>query len=157
DGAVDGVLVHGVDVTEQVLARREIEAAVRARDEFLSVAAHEMRTPVTSLRGFAQLVLRQLDRGGAADPERGRHALAEGDRQTRRRTEVRSRLLDAPGMEAGRRVVEPRPTDLGTLVEQAAESVRRAAPGRVVTIAADGPIAALVDPPRFEQVLVNLL
>ena len=39
----------------------EAEHAVRGRDEFLSVAAHELRTPVTSLRGFAQLAVRQLD------------------------------------------------------------------------------------------------
>src|SRR3712207_3909604 len=38
--------------------RAEAERAVRSRDEFLPVAAHELKTPVTSLRGFAQLALR---------------------------------------------------------------------------------------------------
>src|SRR5438045_8588016 len=43
------------------LAIRTAEDAVRAREQFLSVAAHELKTPVTSLRGSAQLTLRALD------------------------------------------------------------------------------------------------
>jgi signal transduction histidine kinase len=55
-GVVEGILMFSFDVTEQVVARRRIEeqrcaaeAAVRARDEFLSVASHELRTPLTTI------------------------------------------------------------------------------------------------------------
>jgi signal transduction histidine kinase len=41
------------------LARAEAEQALRNRDEFLSVAAHELRTPITSFRGFTDLLMRQ--------------------------------------------------------------------------------------------------
>src|SRR4029077_14635253 len=76
DGAVDGVLAYGFEVTDQVLARRKLEdehriaeaaqhqaeAAVRTRDEFLSIASHELRTPLTSLCLQADGALRALAR-----------------------------------------------------------------------------------------------
>ncbi|HEU0165526.1 MAG TPA: PAS domain-containing protein, partial [Thermomicrobiales bacterium] len=52
------------------LARAEAEAAVRIRDEFLSAAAHDLRTPLTAAQGRAQLMLRQLQRQGGLDPDR---------------------------------------------------------------------------------------
>src|SRR5689334_20251423 len=70
----------------------EAQEAIRLRGEFISVAAHELRTPVTSLKGFAQLVIRDLDRG-AITPERVRGALETIDRQADRLTLLVSRLL----------------------------------------------------------------
>ncbi|HEY1294868.1 MAG TPA: GAF domain-containing protein, partial [Chloroflexota bacterium] len=53
---------------------REARAAVSIRDEFLSVAAHELKTPMTSLRGYAQLLGREFDREDGVNPERARRA-----------------------------------------------------------------------------------
>jgi signal transduction histidine kinase len=56
---------HGRRVAETLdAARRDLQQALRARDEFLSVAAHELKTPITGLRGYVHLLLRQLDRTG---------------------------------------------------------------------------------------------
>ena len=55
--------------------REEAEAAVRAQDEFLSIASHELRTPVASVKATAQLVQRSLRRG-TLDPERAEYYLA---------------------------------------------------------------------------------
>ena len=60
-------------------ARHEAQSALRQRDEFLSIAAHELKTPVTSLSGHTQLALRKLTRGGPIGP-RARHQSA-GNRQ----------------------------------------------------------------------------
>src|SRR5438874_633909 len=69
DGAVVGVLTFGVDVTTQVEARRrmetvaaELQRAVEARDEFLSVASHELKTPLTALRLQVQSLQRSVHR-----------------------------------------------------------------------------------------------
>ena len=51
-------------------AAREASAASRARTEFFRVAAHEVRTPLTSLRGYVQLLQQHLDAGAALEPER---------------------------------------------------------------------------------------
>src|SRR5258708_16311055 len=82
------------------------EAAIRVRDEFLSVAAHELRTPITSLRGFGQMLSRQMDRDGAPDPTPLRKALEAVDLQSIKLTALVSQLLDISRLEAGRLVLE---------------------------------------------------
>src|SRR5204862_291742 len=49
--AVDNAMLY----TEQVEARRKVEDLSRLKDEFLSIASHELRTPVTSIKGYTQL------------------------------------------------------------------------------------------------------
>lgn len=51
DGRGDFLITHAVEVTDQVRARRDVEDALRLRDDFLSIASRELKTPVTALRG----------------------------------------------------------------------------------------------------------
>src|SRR5204862_4875480 len=63
---------------ENARLHAEAQRATRLRDEFLSVAAHELKTPMTSLRGYAQWLLRPLKQGRPPDPtvlERGLRAI----------------------------------------------------------------------------------
>lgn len=55
DGSAYGVYQHTVDITEQVEARNKIQAALKARDVFMSIASHELNTPLTSLKLQTQL------------------------------------------------------------------------------------------------------
>ncbi len=80
---------------------REAQEALAARDEFLSVAAHELKTPITSLRGYAQLTLRTMDQSGGVDPERLRQALSVINIQSDRLTRLVSQLLDVSRIQSG--------------------------------------------------------
>jgi len=124
-GQVIGIASIARDVTERKeaeararqLAQEQAalaaaEAAVRERDRFLSVAVHDLKTPITSLRGYAQLMLRQLDRAGEIDRERLGRALLTIDQQSDRLARLVGQLLDASRLEAGKLPLQREKVDL---------------------------------------------
>lgn len=134
----------------------QLKEAVHARDEFLSIAAHELRTPVTSLRGFAQLLLRQLDKA-ALDPNVLRQYLQIMDQQSIKLTKLVSQLLDISRLDSGRLITEPQLADLATLVRGVVENLRKTATNHTITLSAPPSLVTVVDPIRMEQVIINLL
>jgi signal transduction histidine kinase len=142
------------------LLRNEVaerKRAEEARDEFLSVAAHELKTPMTSLRGFAQLLVGQLERGETPDSERLRRALHAIDRQSEKLSRLVSQLLDVSRLQAGRLVLEPRLTDIVELVETVVAMARSQTSRHELTVDGGAAVHALVDPLRLEQVVTNLI
>lgn len=103
---------------------REAQQAIGLRDEFLSVAAHELKTPVTSLLGFAQLLLRQLQRGDMPDADRLERALKNIQQQSEKLTRLISQLLDISRIQAGRLKLDTERVDLSKLTEDAVEVTR---------------------------------
>jgi len=134
----------------------EARQAVRARDEFLSVAAHELKTPITGLRGYAQLALRRLERDGSLEPSQVRRAMEIIDQQSRRLSQLVGQLLEVSRIEAGQLRLERQPADLAALVEEAV-AFSRARYSRQHIVVRAQPVTAVVDPLRLEQVLTNLL
>lgn len=143
-------------VTERE-ARKLAEEAVRKRDEFISVAAHELKTPVTSLRGYAQVLLRQYERTGALDPERVTRAMEAISQQTNKLTSLTEQLLNLSRIEMGKLKLAAEETDLAALVGEVVGRMRLSNPARVIECRADGRICAFVDPLRVEQVVTNLI
>ena len=146
-----------LEANEQL--RREIaerKRAEEARDEFLSVAAHELKTPLTSLRGFAQLLARPPGEG-SLEAERLGPALRAIDQQSEKLSRLVTRLLDVSRIAAGRLVLERRVTDVVALVEGVVATARAWTEHHGLTIRAPAAVLALVDPLRLEQVLTNLL
>lgn len=138
-------------------ARAEAEAAVRQRDAFLGAAAHELKTPITSLRGFAQLLRRQVDRTGGADPAHVAQAMAEVDRQSHRLAALVDQLLDLTRLDEDRLELELQHLDLAELVARAADELRTAHPRHPLRVDAPGPVVVRADPGRVEQLLVSLV
>lgn len=130
---------------------REREAAIQTRDDFLSIASHELNTPLTSLR----LQLHTL----ARDPATPQRRIAAIDRQISRLSRLVGDLLDVSRMTSGRLPLATREVDLGTLVRAAASrlSADAASSGSEITIEAGEPVAAEIDPERIDQVVTNLL
>jgi signal transduction histidine kinase/transcriptional regulator with GAF, ATPase, and Fis domain len=136
---------------------REARDAISVRDEFLSVAAHELKTPLTSLRGYAQLLVRDFDRGHEIDPQRGRRSARTIMLQADKLSRLITQLLDVSRIQAGQLAIDCRPTNLVELVQQAVDDVRPQLGGHAPTIRLPGELLAVVDPLRFEQVIANLL
>ncbi len=135
---------------------RELSAALAARDEFLSVAAHELKTPLTTLRAYAQLLLRDRTRERGVQPERLETALTAIDGQTRKLDRLLTRLLDVSQIEAGQLRVDPVQTDLAALVRSEVEHYHTG-DGHEVVVNGPRHLDALVDPVRFDHVVTNLL
>jgi signal transduction histidine kinase len=138
-------------------ARQETEAALRLRDEFLSIAAHELRTPLAGLLGRAQLTLRQLKRVGHLEPARVVQAMDVIAGQAGKLSHLLNQLLDVSRLEAGKLTLDRQPTDLASLVEQVVAGARGWHDGRAITLSAPASLEARVDPLRLEQALINLL
>ncbi len=167
NGAVDALVYHAVDVTEQVVARTLVErargeataaldraeSAARVREEFLSIATHELRTPVTSISGYAQLALKALTTGRT---ERLQPALETVVRQSERLAILITQLLDASRISGGSLAIEPEPTDLSVLVTRAVDAARIRSDAHHWVADVPPDLRASVDPVRTEQVLTNL-
>ncbi|CAA9578477.1 MAG: diguanylate cyclase/phosphodiesterase (GGDEF & EAL domains) with PAS/PAC sensor(s) [uncultured Thermomicrobiales bacterium] len=135
----------------------EAQAAVRARDQFLSIAAHELRTPVSSIKGYAQMLLR-AQRKGTITPERIRRSLETIDNSTDRLTLLTSDLLDVSRIRLGHLPLRPAEIDLAAKVRSVVARYLESAGGahRIDVAIPPGAYRVVADSDRIDQVLTNL-
>src|SRR4051812_32138671 len=87
---------------EEQLARAQAEQALRERDEFMALASHELKTPVSTLSATAQLLHRQLERQQQLSPDQLSRALERVHDQSRRLARLIDHLLDVSRINAGK-------------------------------------------------------
>ena len=136
-------------------ARAEAEVALRVRDEFLGMAAHELRGPLTAIKGSAQMVTRALGRGALSQEltERSVGMIAESSGRLER---MLADLLDVSRMRTEGLTAELAPMDLAVLVAEVAGRHADTAGGRRIEQDVESaPVRG--DAHRLEQVLENLL
>ncbi|MFH0902235.1 MAG: ATP-binding protein [Pseudomonadota bacterium] len=164
DGRVQGAVLTLVDISERRHldeARRQAEV-VKAREEFLSIASHDLRSPLTSIRLKVQGLVRRLERAGiAAMPvEQLIDSLAAVDRQCGRMVALIEQLLTRSHAVEGK--LEPRREEVD-LVQLAKEVVDRhqdqieAAGCRLQVTAEERAISGQWDRGLLDQVISNLL
>lgn len=150
------------DVTEQMALQEELRGTVRARDEFLSIASHELKTPLTSLKLQAQLHQRAISRNDptAYAPERVDTIIYQTDKQVSRLTRLVDDMLDVSRIRSGRLKIERERFDLCGLVDEVVERMRTqftdasyAVPEVIKSDRAVGDWDRL----RLDQVITNLL
>src|SRR5437870_8755505 len=141
--------------TEQVDARRKVEDLSRLKDEFLSIASHELRTPVTSIKGYTQLAKTLVRENDLATSEEYLEiALDQIDRMSRLILE----LLDVSRIETGRLEIRHEPIDWSAFVRDLVHRHHTAVSDRRFHL--NVPNSRLFvggDRDRLEQVLGNLL
>lgn len=134
-------------------------AAIRARDEFVSVASHELKTPLTSLQLQVEGLRRALARGrDATTDERVRKFSEQTSRQTARLGQLVDDMLDLSRIATGKFAIDPGPMDLATTVQEVVDRLRpqlEAANGEVRLRLEPAP--GQWDRQRLEQVVSNLL
>ena len=136
----------------------ESQAAIRARDEFLSIASHELRTPVTGIKGYAQLLLRAQasDRLEAARLTRSLRAI---DDATDRLTTLTKDLLDVSRIRLGQLPLRLHEIDLEELVRRVTYRFGdQLPPGLDLIVDLQSPLPPIHgDADRLEQVVTNVL
>lgn len=138
----------------------ELREAIRVRDEFLSIAAHELKTPLTSLQlqldGIQRLGKKELD---GTWTRRLEPKMATAIRQTSRLTVLIDDLLDVSRITQGRFVIEPAEVDLEQLVREVLERFEPEAErfGSTLGFEPCGPLTQCVDPQRIDQLVSNLV
>jgi len=140
----------------------ELVRAIRARDEFLSIASHELKTPLTSLKMQVQLRQRALTQGNQSTfaPEALARTLASDVRQVDRLTRLVDDILDVSRISSGRFTLSiDEPVDLVASVRDVIDrsAIALAAAGCQTTIEAPASVLGRWDRGRIEQVVLNLL
>jgi signal transduction histidine kinase len=147
-----GALQGGVIVFRDITGQRDLE---RLREDIFAMAWHDMKTPITVIRGHAELLLRRLSCG-----ERDHKAL-EADAalivtHTDHLSELLTTLFDVSCLEAGLLSISRGPTDLGALVRDVTEGMQSSARHHI-KVSADQSVVGEWDKRRIRQVLMNLL
>lgn len=149
------------DITQSKLGELELlkakcaaEAALKSRTTFLDIAAHELRTPVTTISMIQQFVQKQITRGQTPAWE----ILARLRAPVERLSHLVVDLLDVSRLERGLLVLRPVPTPMVSLVSECIGEFQTQVPRRrFVFDKTARPIEAVIDPVRINQVLSNLL
>ncbi|TMR02723.1 HAMP domain-containing protein [Actinomadura soli] len=137
----------------------QIEASFREREasrdrlrRFVADASHELRTPVATVRGYAEL----FRRGAADRPEDLAKAMRRIESEAERMGRLVDEMLLLARLDEGR-PLEREPVDLAALAADAVADATVVEPGRPLTLETDGPVVVTGDAGRLRQVLDNLL
>jgi PAS domain S-box-containing protein len=138
-------------------ARVEAEVALRTRDQFLTVAAHELKNPLTALQGYAEVLHRRARREQTLS-ERDQRILQVITAQAKRLHGLIDSLLDIGRIQAGGFRVEHRPLDLCGLVHELVEETQPALEQHTIELECEADALIVVgDTSRLVQVVQNLL
>ena len=136
-------------------ARREAEAANRAKDEFLATLSHELRTPLNAIVGWTRMLLE-----GTMDEQSIRRALEVIDRNAHLQVQLVEDILDVSRIITGGLRLDLKPVDLGTVIGAALDAVRPAADAKKIRILCRLTAVSRLtegDPQRLQQIVWNLL
>ena len=143
-----------ITATKLQYSQKELEKAVGIRDNFISIASHELKTPVTSLKVYAEVLLRQFNK---EKDYKSTDYLKKILRQIDKLTLLIQDLLDVSRIQSNQLTFRTEKFDLNTLVKEVIESTQQIANHHRIVL--EGAVSKNVwgDRERISQVLINLL
>lgn len=148
EGAVVGMINAVIDVTE----RHELD---KQKDALLALASHELKTPITTIKGYSQLALRVAN---ATGDERLRRTLNTIDEQANRLTRLINEMLEVSRIQSDTLPLHEEQFDLGDLVRSVVDSLATTAPEFSIELdVTTSPTGVFADRIRIEQVITNLV
>lgn len=161
DGKVVGRSMILRDMTEAKKAELELKRGLKLRDEFISIASHELKTPLTSMKLQAQIMRRAIAKGDpdAFAPDKFEKLVSQTERQVDRLNRLVEDMLDISQIASGKLLLQREPTDLGVLVHETLASLSGFIRSTECTIQEEiePNLVGSWDRYRVEQVLANYL
>ncbi|HEU0169108.1 MAG TPA: GAF domain-containing protein, partial [Chloroflexota bacterium] len=151
-----GTIVAAVAVFDDVSGEEELR---RQREQFLAAAAHDLKTPLTTIQGLVQLLGRQLGRLDLPQPERFGATMHSIESGTRKMNALIEELLDLTRLDTtGALTLNRAPVDLGKLAQAVLDVYSASADNhRLVLDAPAEPLVGHWDEARLERVISNLI
>lgn len=172
DGRADGTVVAFRDITlrkrleetqamllaHEQMARSAAEISLQVRSDVLAAVSHDLRQPLTVIKGTAQILFRQIANLEIAERDRLLDRLGRIDSSTTTMTGIINELLDVAQLAAGQRLaLDPRPTDLVALLSQIVMNHDRLTNHPMMFDTEEESLVGSWDAARLERVVVNLL
>lgn len=156
---INATLQQRIDVATKEL--RESNAQLQrldiAKDEFVSMASHQLRTPLTSVKGYISML---LDGDAGKLTETQQKLLSEAFKSSERMVGLISDFLSVSRVQTGRFVIEIRETDLSQLVKQEVDSLRDMARSHDLSLTLDipkEPVMVQLDEEKIRQIVMNFI
>jgi signal transduction histidine kinase len=150
------------DQTVALVVHQDVTALKEAeylKDEFVGIAAHELRTPMAALKGYTEMLLVQTALGrGPQLAQWQQEALEELKEATERLISLSENLLDITRLQAGQLQLQRAPTNVESLAYRVVSSCRRMTSLHQIEVrTTQTSLVADIDSSRIEQVLINLI
>jgi PAS domain S-box-containing protein len=160
NGNVNRLMIISHEITDLVEARKKIEESEERKNDFIKMASHELKTPVTSIKGYIQLLLTALSEG---DDERKlspllvKSSLVSINKQITRLTRLMSELLDLSKIESGMLELNKELFSINEVVIESVQDMLYTHSKHHINIFHDFGCYIYGDKDRIGQVLINLL
>jgi PAS domain S-box-containing protein len=146
-GEVIGISTIARDITDRVKLQQQ-------KDEFIGIASHELKTPVTSIKAYTQVIQNRFAKKG---DEASVLMLSKMDSQLNKLTDLISDLLDVTKIESGKLVLELAYFDYNELVEEIVEEMQRTTRDHTIVVKLEKTKTVYGDRNRIGQVMMNLM
>ncbi|QNR83057.1 PAS domain-containing sensor histidine kinase [Pedobacter riviphilus] len=147
NGEVYAIIHAAMDVTKQVQLQRQ-------KDEFLGIASHELKTPVTSIKAYAQVLERMIRNEG---DEKKANMVRKMDQQLNRLTGLIGDLLDVTKIQSGKMTFNPVEFNFDAAVEEIVGEMQHISSKHRIICSLSSKAVVYADKERIGQVIINFL
>ena len=147
-----GKIVAAVSTLYDVTSQKADE---QRKDDFINMASHELKTPITSINLYLELLGRKLEK--AKSDQKALNTLHDIQKQTDRLQELINDLLDMSRVQTGKLIFRKETCDINEIIQESIDSLKTLIEHRRITFAPDKPLPVVVDHYRIYQVITNLI
>ncbi|MDT3401375.1 chemotaxis protein CheB [Mucilaginibacter terrae] len=152
---IDGVAFFGYEVTDIVLGKLATEELMNRKDEFMSIASHELKTPITSMKGSLQIVQRMIAK--METNETLSRFIDKATHQTQKLTTLIDDLLNVTRIQEGKVVLNYQEFNAVEMLKDCIDDVKAPGINHKLILHAKDDVIINADRPRIEQVVHNFL